>query len=289
MASHQTWACKDYELDLTIKTLIMGIINVTPDSFSDGGQYNQPDRAVEHALNMAQDGADIIDVGGESTRPGAQPVSEKDEKTRVLPVIEGIASRLDIPISIDTTKSGVARTAMQAGASIINDISGFRFDRDMIDVARSAKAGVVIMHIQGEPRTMQSNPHYDDLIKDIMDYLAAQKQKLMDHGIEKNRIAVDPGIGFGKNLQHNFDLIRHLHAFLELDCPLLVGPSRKSFIGKVLNLPADQRIEGTAAAVTACILNGAHIVRVHDVKEMKRVVTIADTIIGKKPAKEWRA
>jgi len=289
MASHQIWSCKDYQLDLSSHTLIMGILNVTPDSFSDGGQYNDPNKAIDHGLKLAEEGADIIDVGGESTRPGAQPVSQDEEKSRTVPVIKELASQLDIPISIDTTKSDVARAAMDAGASIINDISGFRFDPDIIEVARSTKAGVVIMHIQGEPRTMQSNPHYRDVVSDIKDYLAAQKQNLMQSGIEKKCIVLDPGIGFGKSLQHNYDLIRELQQFLKLECPLLLGPSRKSFIGKVLNLSTDRRIEGTAAAVTACILNGAHIVRVHDVKEMKRVVTIADTIIGKKPAKEWNA
>lgn len=264
--------------DLSSRTHLMGILNVTPDSFSDGGKHFSPDQAVAHASRMVEEGADFVDVGGESTRPGSEPVSIEEELRRVIPVIERLAKELSIPISVDTYKSRVAEAAMNAGATIINDISGMTFDDEMLNVAARYRATVVIMHMQGTPKTMQQNPTYEHVTRDVGLFLEKQVQKARSAGIRQ--IMVDPGIGFGKNLQHNLQLIRELGSFRSLGCPILVGPSRKSFIGAILDLPVDQRLEGTAAAVTACILNGAHVVRVHDVKEMKRVARVADALRG---------
>ncbi|HXG38260.1 MAG TPA: dihydropteroate synthase [Bacteroidota bacterium] len=264
--------------NLSSRTHLMGILNVTPDSFSDGGKHLLPDQAVAHASRMVEEGADFVDVGGESTRPGSEPVSIEEELRRVIPVIERLAKELPIPISIDTYKSRVAEAAMNAGATIINDISGMTFDDEMLNVAARYRATVVIMHMQGTPKTMQQNPNYEHVTRDVGQFLEKQVQKARSAGIRQ--IMVDPGIGFGKNLQHNLQLIRELGSFRSLGCPILVGPSRKSFIGAILDLPVDQRLEGTAAAVTACILNGAHVVRVHDVKEMKRVARVADALRG---------
>lgn len=264
--------------DLSSRTHLMGILNVTPDSFSDGGKHFSPDQAFAHASRMVEEGADFVDVGGESTRPGSEPVSIEEELRRVIPVIERLAKELSIPISVDTYKSRVAEAAMNAGATIINDISGMTFDDEMLNVAARYRATVVIMHMQGTPKTMQQNPTYKHVTRDVGQFLEKQVQKARSAGIRQ--IMVDPGIGFGKNLQHNLQLIRELGSFRSLGCPILVGPSRKSFIGAILDLPVDQRLEGTAAAVTACILNGAHVVRVHDVKEMKRVARVADALRG---------
>ena len=263
----------------------MGILNVTPDSFSDGGRYANIHRAVDRALEMAEQGADIIDVGGESTRPGAEKVSEADELNRVVPVIEALSEQLAIPISVDTYKSHVAERALEAGAKIVNDISGLRFDKKMAKVVALKGAGVVLMHIKGEPRNMQQNPHYDDVMNEIVQYLDESKEIAFKEGISNRQIVIDPGIGFGKRLQDNFTIIRELDKLFVLSNPILVGPSRKSFIGNVLELPANERLEGTAAAVALSIQNGAQIVRVHDVKEIKRVVKITDAIL--KNDKRW--
>jgi dihydropteroate synthase len=264
--------------DLSRRTHIMGIVNVTPDSFSDGGRYWGLDEAVAHARRLAEEGADFIDVGGESTRPGSEPVPLDEELRRVVPVIERLATELPIPISIDTYKARVAEAAIKAGATIINDISGLTFDREMLDVAVRHQATVVIMHMQGTPKTMQQNPTYENVTREVGSFLEQQVQRARSAGIRQ--VMVDPGIGFGKNLQHNLQLIRELSALTSLGCPILVGPSRKSFIGAILDLPVHDRLEGTAAAVTACILNGAHVIRVHDVKEMKRVARVADAVKG---------
>lgn len=264
--------------DLSSRTYLMGILNVTPDSFSDGGKHFSLDQAIAHAHRLAEEGADFLDVGGESTRPGSEPVAVEEELRRVIPVIEKLSKDLPIPISIDTYKSRVAEAALNAGASIINDISGMTFDSAMLDVAARHRAAVVLMHMQGTPRTMQQHPTYDHVTKDVGLFLEQRVQAARSAGIR--HILIDPGIGFGKNLQHNLQLIRELRSFRSLGCPILVGPSRKSFIGAILDLPVDQRLEGTAAAVTACILNGAHVVRVHDVKEMKRVARVADALKG---------
>ena len=261
-------------------TLIMGILNVTTDSFSDGGLFFDRGIAINHALEMEEAGADIIDIGGESTRPGAKPVLLKDELNRVIPVIEAVRSASDVCVSIDTYKADVAEKAIKAGANIVNDISGLQFDASMADVVKNNNVPVVIMHIKGTPREMQKDPHYDDLMQEIVAYFQERLEFCRRHGIKKENIILDPGIGFGKRSQDNFELLRELKQIADLGYPVLSGPSRKSFIGLTLDLPVEERVEGTAAAVTASILNGAKIVRVHDVQEMKRVVTITDNIRG---------
>jgi len=272
-----TWA--DFSFDFSKRTYIMGILNVTPDSFSDGGLYFNKERAVEHALRIEEEGADIIDVGGESTRPGSEPVAVKEELRRVIPVIEEIAKRVKIPISIDTYKAGVARAALSAGASMVNDISGLWFDPKMPEVIAEYQVPVVIMHIKGTPRDMQINPTYTALIPEIMDYLREGIKIAIKAGVDPQRIIIDPGIGFGKSLEHNLEILRHLSEFKDLGKPILIGPSRKSFIGKILgDLPVTERLEGTASAVAIGILNGANIIRVHDVRAMLRVAKTADAI-----------
>jgi len=271
---------KNFSLDFSSKTYLMGILNVTPDSFSDGGVFLNKDRAVDQALRMQDEGADIIDIGGESTRPGSGAITVREEIKRVLPVIEELAGKVSIPISIDAYKSGVAEAAIQAGASIINDISGLRFDTKMPGVVARHKVPVVIMHIKGRPRDMQKKPVYKSLIPEIMDYLTESIIKARKAGIPDDMIIIDPGIGFGKTLEHNLEIIRRLNEFTGYQKPILIGPSRKSFIGKLLgDLPVTDRLQGTAAAVAISIFNGANIVRVHDVKEMRRVAKIADAIL----------
>ncbi|MAE10228.1 MAG: dihydropteroate synthase [Candidatus Marinimicrobia bacterium] len=261
-------------------TLIMGILNVTPDSFSDGGMYYNATQAIEFALQMEEEGADIIDVGGESTRPGAKTVELQKECDRILPVIEGIRTKSDILISIDTYKSEVARKSIATGAGMVNDISGMTFDPNMVDVIKDSGLPVVIMHIKGTPKNMQKNPYYEDLMQELTEYFEERKKFARAKGILDQQIILDPGIGFGKRLQDNFQLLRELKKIVDMGFPVLIGPSKKSFIGLTLDLPVDQRLEGTAAAVTTGILKGARIVRVHDVKEMKRVALITDSIRG---------
>ncbi len=261
-------------------TLIMGILNVTPDSFSDGGMYYDATQAIEFALQMAEEGADIIDVGGESTRPGAKTVELQKECDRILPVIEGIRTKSDILISIDTYKSEVARQSIATGAGMVNDISGMTFDPNMVDIIKESGLPVVIMHIKGTPKNMQKNPYYEDLMQELTEYFEERKKFARAKGILDQQIILDPGIGFGKRLQDNFQLLRELKKIVDMGFPVLIGPSRKSFIGLTLDLPVDQRLEGTAAAVTTGILKGARIVRVHDVKAMKRVALITDAIRG---------
>ncbi|MCH7761352.1 dihydropteroate synthase [candidate division TA06 bacterium] len=265
-----------HTLDLSRRTLIMGVLNVTPDSFSDGGSFFDPERAEERGMKMEEEGADLIDIGGESTRPNSDPVSVEEELHRVLPVIEGLRDRVRIPLSIDTYKSEVAREALQAGAELVNDISGIRFDQAMAETIAGYGAGLVISHIKGRPQNMQQNPYYDDVIGEIKVYLEKGLEKATEEGIEG--ILVDPGIGFGKRTEDNLVILRRLREFQDLGRPLLVGPSRKSFIGTVLDLPVEERLEGTAAAVAIAVLNGASMIRVHDVKEMVRVVRMVDAI-----------
>ena len=261
-------------------TLIMGILNVTPDSFSDGGKFIHLGKALSQAQYMEKNGADIIDIGGESTRPGAVLVSLEEELNRTIPVIEAIRKISNISISIDTYKSEVAEKALLAGADFINDISGLTFDSRMMEIVKKFDVPVVLMHIKGTPRNMQTNPTYIDVIKDLLEFFSFQINKALDFGIKKVQIIIDPGIGFGKQLNDNFILIRRLKEFSELGFPILIGPSRKSFIGLTLDSPLEYRLEGTLAAVSAGILNGASIVRVHDVKEVKRTVIITDKIMG---------
>ena len=265
------------EYDLTARTHLMGILNVTPDSFSDGGDFYDPDDALRHAMAMIEEGADFIDIGGESTRPGSETVTVDDELRRVMPVIERLIQLSPVPVSIDTYKSGVAARALDAGAVMVNDISGLHFDADMAGVIARHEASVVLMHIRGTPRTMQADPRYDDVVGEICEYLQEGIRAAERSGIEQ--MIIDPGIGFGKTPAHNLEIIRRLREFHRLGYPVLVGPSRKSFIGKVLDLPVEERLEGTAAAVAASILNGANVVRVHDVKAMKRVAQVADAIV----------
>jgi dihydropteroate synthase len=257
---------------------IMGIVNVTPDSFSDGGKYFSVDDAVNHALKLITDGADIIDIGGESTRPSSDPVSLEEELRRTIPVIKYIHQhRKDVIISIDTTKSEVARQALDAGASIINDISGLTFDEKMIDIAKEYDAGVVIMHIKGHPKTMQENPEYNDVVKEVYDFLLVQSIKSKQNGVDK--IIVDPGIGFGKRVEDNFTLIKNLDYFQSLGYPVMIGLSKKSFIGKTLNLDPDQREIGTVILETISILKSARIIRTHNVKYCNQIVKLASHIL----------
>jgi dihydropteroate synthase len=269
-----TFGSRSY--DMYARTYVMGILNVTPDSFSDGGAFFSTDRAVDRGSALVDEGADFIDIGGESSRPGSEPVSTEEELHRVLPVIESLAKKSGIPLSIDTYKSTVAARALSAGAQIVNDISGLSFDPEMTGVIARSNASVVLMHMKGSPKTMQENPVYSDVVTEIVQFLVAQSEKARRNGI--GQIMLDPGIGFGKTMEHNLKLLRELHQFSNLGYPLLVGPSRKSFIGKLLDVPVEERLEGTAAAVTASILRGANVVRVHDVKQMKRVARMADAL-----------
>lgn len=254
----------------------MGILNVTPDSFSDGGLYLEKEKAIEHAFFMVEEGADIIDIGGQSTRPGSIEVGEKEELKRVLPVLKGLVGKIKVPISIDTYSSNVALECLKEGAHMINDISGLRFSPNMAEVISRFNAGCVIMHIKGRPKNMQDNPTYDNLFGEIIEYL--KKGIEIAENANISQIIIDPGIGFGKTLQDNLKLIKGLNKFKVLLKPILIGVSRKSFIGSVLNLPVDERFEGTAAAVSYAILKGANIVRVHDVGRIKRVVKMIDAI-----------
>ncbi|MFI5252548.1 MAG: dihydropteroate synthase [Bacteroidota bacterium] len=265
------------EYDLSSRTYIMGILNVTPDSFSDGGRYFDVDQAISHGLQLVQDGADIIDIGGESTRPGSENVSIEEEIHRVVPVIKQLTQKCNVPISIDAYKHEVATAALDAGAVIVNDISGLRYDNQMAATIAKYSGSVVLMHIKGTPKTMQENPQYEDVVQEVSDYLQESILLALAAGIEQ--IIIDPGIGFGKALHHNLIIIQRIQEFQRLGYPVLVGPSRKSFIGAILHLPVDQRLEGTAGAVAASIMNGAQIIRVHDVKEMKRVAMVLDSII----------
>jgi dihydropteroate synthase len=289
--SRYTFHCGNRTFELASRTHIMGIVNVTPDSFSDGGLYLDPSHAIEHGIRLADEGADILDVGGESTRPrgaaygeGAQPVGEQEELDRVLPVIEGLVKHVDTPVSVDTTKSGVARQAFEAGACMVNDISGFTFDPAMPLVAGKAGAAAVVMHIKGTPLTMQMNPEYGDLFAEIGEFLADACRKGIAAGIRS--IMIDPGIGFGKTAVDNYRLLAGLGRFEPLGFPILVGPSRKSFLGAALGLPPEERLEGTLAAVTAAILHGANMVRVHDVREASRAAMVADAVRAAIPGAE---
>jgi dihydropteroate synthase len=256
----------------------MGILNVTPDSFYGGSRRPDPSKAIADGTAMAANGADIIDVGGESSRPGALPVSEEEELARILPVVRGLRREISVPISVDTYKSAVARAALEAGADIVNDISALRFDAAMTSLLASEQVPVVLMHMQGTPRTMQAEPHYGDVTREVRDFLAAQLYEAMDAGIAPELIILDPGIGFGKTIEHNLRLLRGLSALAALGQPLLIGVSRKAFIGKILDLDADQRLEGSLAAAVAAVLAGANIVRVHDVGETCKAVRVADAI-----------
>jgi len=271
-------------LRLGERTLVMGVLNVTPDSFSDGGKFHQPELAVEHALAMERAGADILDIGGESTRPGSEETPASEELNRILPVLEGLRDRLKIPVSVDTRRSTVAELAIRAGAQIINDVSGLRSDPGIAEVAARRRVPLVLMHMRGDPRTMQKGPFAREVMKDVMQGLHKSVAIARKAGVAKSQIILDPGIGFGKSYAQNFELIQQLPQLAKLDYPLLLGTSRKGFLGATLArdgkpAPSEERLWGTAATVTASILNGAHIVRVHDVAEMVQVARVADCLL----------
>ena len=272
--------CRGKILDLAGRTQVMGILNVTPDSFSDGGRYADPERALVHARAMVAAGADIIDIGGESTRPGAEPVPEEEELRRIIPLIERLSAELAIPLSVDTYKAPVAKKALEAGASIVNDISGLRFSPDMGEVVAQYGAALIIMHIKGTPRDMQQNPVYADLIGEVLSYLEEGIGMAEQAGVDRERIMIDPGIGFGKTLEHNLTILNRLDEFRVLGRPVVLGTSRKKFIGTVLGITRpDERLEGTAATVALGIERGASVVRVHDVGPLARVARMTDAIV----------
>lgn len=265
------------------RTYLMGVLNVTPDSFSDGGDFNTIESALAQAENMVKSGVDIIDIGGQSTRPGAAEISLEEEIDRVIPVIEMLRQKADIfssvPISVDTTRAQVAKAAIEAGADIVNDISGATFDSEMLSTVAQLQVPIILMHIRGTPQTMQKLTDYQDLIGEILDFLESRIVAAVAAGIDKSQIIIDPGIGFAKTYSQNLEILRQLTKFRGLDCPILVGVSRKSFIGQILNQPeAKQRIWGTAAACTSAIANSADILRIHDVREMHDVCLVADAI-----------
>lgn len=265
-------------LDLERRSCVMGVLNVTPDSFSDGGRFFEGEKAVEHGLQMAADGADVIDVGGESTRPYAKEISAEEELDRVIPVVKALSRELKIPISIDTMKARVAREALQTGASMINDVSALRFDPQMARLAAEADVPVILMHMKGRPGDMQQNPVYGDLLGEISDFLKAAVDRAVSDGVREERIILDPGIGFGKTFDHNLMILNNLARLGTLGRPLLIGPSRKAFLGRILDKEAPARDTGTMAAVSAALLNGAHMVRVHNVKMAVETVKVIDAI-----------
>jgi len=262
------------------QSLIMGILNVTPDSFSDGGQFLNKNSAIGHALKMIEEGADIIDIGGESTKPFSSPVSLDEELSRVLPVIEDLRKETDVCISIDTTKSEVANQALEIGASIINDVSAMEFDEKMIGVALKFDCPIVLMHMKGIPKNMQENPHYSSLISEIITYLNARIDFVLSKGIDRKKIIIDPGIGFGKSVENNFEIINNLNQFVDLGYPVMLGASRKSFIGITLDVPEDKRVEGSLAANIIGFQKGVSVFRVHDVDQTRKALTITKKIFN---------
>ncbi len=272
------WKGREMSWELGSRTLVMGILNVTPDSFYDGGRYVERDRAIEKAMEMDAEGVDIIDIGGESTRPGSRPVSTEEEIERVIPVISALKKRVNAAISVDTTKAEVARLALEEGAEIINDVSALRFDPEMADVVVRYGAMVVLMHMRGTPETMQKDTTYNDLIGEIRGFLSERIEFALEKGIGFDSIAIDPGIGFGKSPEDNLRIIKYLRDFASMGRPIVLGTSRKSFIGHTLGLEPDERLEGTLATIATGILMGAHIVRVHDVRETRLVARMVDAI-----------
>ena len=279
MPSSASWTLRGSSFEWGQRTYLMGVLNVTPDSFSDGGEFNTPAAALAQAQQLVAAGADIIDVGGQSTRPGAAEISLEDELERVLSVLQVLRQEIPVPISVDTTRAGVARAAVEAGADLINDISGGTFDPDMLPTVAGLGIPLVLMHIRGTPQTMQKLTGYQDLIGEIYQFLESQISVAIACGIDRSRIIIDPGIGFAKNYDQNLEIFRRLPALRSLNCPILVGPSRKSFIGRILNQPDPKlRIWGTAAVCCAAIAGGADVLRVHDVKEMQDVCRVADAL-----------
>ena len=274
------WKLRSVEIELPKRPLLMGIVNVTPDSFSDGGRFISTSAAVDQALKLAADGADFLDIGGESTRPYSDPVAEQDELDRVLPVVEAVCSATEVPVSIDTSKSLVAEQAVTAGAQIINDVTGLEGDPGMIDVAIRSQAGVCAMHMQGTPQTMQDNPTYEDVVADILSYLCERRDALINAGIDSMRICLDPGIGFGKTHQHNLTLVARCDEFHQTGCPLLVGHSRKGFLGKVLGDKEADRTAATIGAALTLAARGIQIIRVHDVRPVREALLSFDATGG---------
>jgi dihydropteroate synthase len=280
MSEGVVWRCGRHVVPLRERTLVMGIVNVTPDSFSDGGSYSSVDDAVKHATQMVADGADLLDVGGESTRPGSEVVPADEEMHRVVPVIRRIAEDLSrVPVSVDTRKPDVARAALEAGATIVNDVSAGG-DPAMFGMVAETGAGLILMHMKGEPKTMQDDPTYHDVVAEVRAFLGDRIEAALAAGIDLEQLCADPGIGFGKTLEHNLAILHDIRAFRHLRIPVLVGPSRKRFIGTLTGTEVDDRIEGTAGVVAWCAAEGVDIVRVHDVKEMTRVVRVVDAIVG---------
>lgn len=274
-----TWRARTTEFETGRLPLLMGIVNITPDSFSDGGLFQQVDAAVEHALRLTAEGADILDIGGESTRPGADPVTADEELKRVLPVIERLLGRAPIPISIDTTKSVVARAALDAGADIVNDISGLTFDAEMIDICAASDCGVVCMHIQGDPQTMQRNPTYVNVVQEVRDFLAERLVELERAGIDRARVVIDPGIGFGKTAEHNLELLSHIEELRALGRPVMIGHSRKRFLKTLLGRSLDERLSGTIGVSIAAASQRADVLRVHDVAAVRDALTAWDAVM----------
>ncbi len=270
-----SWKCRDRVLAFQDGPLIMGILNVTPDSFSDGGRFAERESAFAHGVRMLKEGADIIDVGGESTRPGAGGVALEEEINRVIPVIEKLFRETGAVISVDTMKAEVAGLALEAGASIVNDVSAMTRDEEMKKVVGKYRAGVVLMHMAGTPATMQADPHYDDVVGEVRDYLVKRVDDLVNDGLDRETLSVDPGIGFGKKVEHNISLMASMDVLADAGLPVVVGVSRKSFIGRITGAEVDQRLPGSLAALAVCVMRGAGILRVHDVKESKQAAQIA--------------
>lgn len=281
------WQLKTRRLEFGSRPLLMGILNATPDSFSDGGRFFAAEAAVEHGLRLVAEGADLLDVGGESTRPYSMPVSEADELGRVLPVVQALYEQTRVPVSIDTSKARVAKEAIAAGAEIINDVTGLEGDPRMIDVALATRAGVCAMHMQGTPQTMQDQPSYADVVAEILAYLQQRRDALLAAGIDRERICLDPGIGFGKTHQHNLTLLAHCGRFHELGCPLLVGHSRKGFLGKILGDKTADRTLATVGAGLSLAAQGVQVLRVHDVRPMREALLAFDAV-GGITGQEWR-
>ena len=272
------WIARDITFNFPRPMLVMGIVNTTPDSFADGGRFLDTDSAVDHALCLAGEGAEILDIGGESTRPGSEPVPAEEELRRVIPVIERLAKRGESVISVDTQKPEVAKAALDAGASIVNDIAANRESPEMWKVVAGAKAGYVCMHMQGTPQTMQAKPRYDDVLREVGDFFSRRLAKLDEHGVSGEQVALDPGIGFGKNLEHNIKLLGGLNRFSVAERPILVGVSRKSFIGKLLGTTTGDRLPASLACAAWAAIEGAHIVRVHDVADTVQAVRMAEAL-----------
>ena len=275
---------KQRYIALDDRPLLMGILNVTPDSFFDGGRYLDPQVAVTHALRLVEEGADLLDIGAESTRPGASPVEAAEERRRLIPVVTAVAKAVTVPISVDTSKAAVAKAAVDAGAVIVNDVTALRGDPEMVEVVADSEAGLVLMHMQGTPQTMQQQPQYRDVAEDIAEFWAERVRFAMDRGVARSRIVLDPGIGFGKVLMHNLDLLAQLGTFTKLGFPLMIGPSRKGFIGQLTNQGVQDRAWGTAGVVALAVEHGANILRVHDVAAMRDVVNVVTAISRRRPA-----